>query len=411
MDQKSDLKQWLDSQTVQYDSYLSPHHSIEEDFIPTRSVNDRPFVPSPKFKQEQYLWFEDGKEELPEMNLKTAKNQWTEPNSAGQIFMPFDLNGQQDHNGFEDVEELGVLGRDWEYFCPECGGNNVYEGPSSQNNNQIPDWESPSLVAKITEARENEQGDIDYCIDCESVWKKPALDFTVKTSDKLKLQTDYEKAKALWYKNAWESVQPVDTEADNSNKFKKAHMQKLGVARTCPQCYRSDSLVEVNKVDVYGYVSVDDQNVEWSDSDYGDDYEFVAAECSQCAWHTNSPHWVDELGYDNRKNAAKIAALISVDWDDDGEAVPSLVEVPFEVLQTELDGGGQVADWLSDNYGWSVNGWEFIDHPDDLGDDQSPLWHEGGRKFANQSLGEKVALYGHAEPDQWWFPESNKNEK
>jgi hypothetical protein len=265
MDQISDLKQWLDSQRVKSEKALSPHHNGEEDFMPESLANE-PFVPSPKFKQERYLWHEDGKDEHPEMNL-----------------------------------------------------NRVAE-------------------------------------------KEP--------------MTDYEKAKALWYKNAWESVQPVNTEMDSSNTFKKAH-RKLAIARTCPQCYSSDDLYEENRVTVFGHLSVDNEDVQWYDSETADDYEFVAINCYQCNWRTTNPNWLQELGYDNRKNSAKTAALISVDWDDDGEAVPSLVEVPFEVLQTELDGGGQVADWLSDNYGWTVNGWDFVDHPDDIGEDQSPLWHEG----------------------------------
>lgn len=272
MDQISDLKQWLDSQRVKSDQALSPHHSDEKDFVPKPMANGSSFVPSPKFKEERYLWHEDGKNEHPEMNLRD----------------------------------------------------------------------------RVAE-------------------KKP--------------MTDYEKAKALWYKNAWESVQPVNTEIDNSNTFKKANMRKTAIRRTCPNCHSPDYLQIESNTTVWENITVDNQSdMDYQDSDYGD-YEFVRVFCNnyetQCNWSSNDPNWMTELGYDNRKNVAKTAALISVDWDDDGEAVPSLVEVPFELLQTELDGGGQVADWLTENYGWMVNDWKFVDHPDDIGEDQSPLWHEG----------------------------------
>ena len=72
-------------------------------------------------------------------------------------------------------------------------------------------------------------------------------------------------------------------------------------------------------------------------------------------------------GMPTASSVQKKASLINVDWDDDGEATPSLVEVPLEVLETELDGQGAVADWLSDNYGWMVNGWSFVDEPEDVG--------------------------------------------
>jgi hypothetical protein len=72
-------------------------------------------------------------------------------------------------------------------------------------------------------------------------------------------------------------------------------------------------------------------------------------------------------GMPTASSVQKKASLVNVDWDDDGEATPSLVEVPLEVLETELDGQGAVADWLSDNYGWLVNGWSFVDEPEDVG--------------------------------------------
>jgi hypothetical protein len=116
MEQISDLKQWLDSQRVKSENPLSPHHTVEDDFTFNNGSHNTPFVPSPKFKEDRYLWYEDGKNEHPEMNLD-----------------------------------------------------------------------------RVAE-------------------KEP--------------MTDYEKAKALWYKNAWESVQPVNTEADNSNTFKKAKIAR-----------------------------------------------------------------------------------------------------------------------------------------------------------------------------------------
>ena len=350
MNQISDLKQWLDSQTVKSDRSLSPHHSEESDFSNSPSAVDRPFVPSPKFKPDQYLWFEDGKNDHPEMNIvagqlsdyEKAKALWYK--NAWESVQP--VNTEMDNsNTFKkaNMRKIAVY-----RTCPQCYSADdlvteervtVFQGLYVENENDIR-WQ------------DSEQSD------------------------------DYEFIAAHCNKCGWSSTNPNWTSELAYDNRKNAKLIKTAIARTCPQCHRSDSLVEVNKVDVWGYVSVDNQDVEWSDSEYGDNYEFVAAECSMCNWQTTSPNWVDELGYDNRKNVAKTAALVSVDWDDDGEAVPSLVEVPFEVLQTELDGGGQVADWLTENYGWMVNGWDFVDHPDDIGEDQSPLWHEGSHDQA-----------------------------
>jgi hypothetical protein len=92
---------------------------------------------------------------------------------------------------------------------------------------------------------------------------------------------------------------------------------------------------------------------------------------------TRVPDLLESPVADPNYQHPKVSALVSVDWDDDGEAKPSLIDIPLEILEQELDGGGQVANWLSNTYGWMVNDWKFVDHPDDLGDDQSPLWHEG----------------------------------
>lgn len=48
---------------------------------------------------------------------------------------------------------------------------------------------------------------------------------------------------------------------------------------------------------------------------------------------------------------------VSVEWDTDGEDVedlPTIIAVPNEI---EYD---DVADWLSDNYGWCVYGWRVL---------------------------------------------------
>ena len=46
--------------------------------------------------------------------------------------------------------------------------------------------------------------------------------------------------------------------------------------------------------------------------------------------------------------------LILVDWDDDGENLPTKVKVPTDIDDWE------VADYLSDTYGFCVNGWYEI---------------------------------------------------
>ena len=46
--------------------------------------------------------------------------------------------------------------------------------------------------------------------------------------------------------------------------------------------------------------------------------------------------------------------LILVDWDDDGENLPTKVKVPTDIDDED------VADYLSDTYGFCVNGWYDI---------------------------------------------------
>ena len=46
--------------------------------------------------------------------------------------------------------------------------------------------------------------------------------------------------------------------------------------------------------------------------------------------------------------------LILVDWDDDGENLPTKVKIPTDIDDWE------VADYLSDTYGFCVNGWYEI---------------------------------------------------
>ena len=46
--------------------------------------------------------------------------------------------------------------------------------------------------------------------------------------------------------------------------------------------------------------------------------------------------------------------LILVDWDDDGENLPRTVEIPSDIDDED------VADYLSDTYGFCVNGWYDI---------------------------------------------------
>ena len=57
---------------------------------------------------------------------------------------------------------------------------------------------------------------------------------------------------------------------------------------------------------------------------------------------------------------AKISTfMVSVEWDTDGEDVkdlPTIIAVPNEI---EYD---DVADWLSDHYGWCVYGWRILQH-------------------------------------------------
>ena len=46
--------------------------------------------------------------------------------------------------------------------------------------------------------------------------------------------------------------------------------------------------------------------------------------------------------------------FIMVDWDDDGENLPTKVKIPTDIDDED------VADYLSDTYGFCVNGWYDI---------------------------------------------------
>lgn len=46
--------------------------------------------------------------------------------------------------------------------------------------------------------------------------------------------------------------------------------------------------------------------------------------------------------------------LIMVDWDDDDENLPTRVKIPTDITDED------VADYLSDTYGFCVNGWYEI---------------------------------------------------
>lgn len=58
---------------------------------------------------------------------------------------------------------------------------------------------------------------------------------------------------------------------------------------------------------------------------------------------------------------------VKVAWETDGEAVglPDIVEIPDEVVEDE---GGEIADYLSDNYGWLINGVEILKEKGGKGD-------------------------------------------
>ena len=55
-----------------------------------------------------------------------------------------------------------------------------------------------------------------------------------------------------------------------------------------------------------------------------------------------------------RLNGEENTRLILVDWDDDGENLPTKVKIPTDIDDWE------VADYLSDTYGFCVNGWYEI---------------------------------------------------
>ena len=62
---------------------------------------------------------------------------------------------------------------------------------------------------------------------------------------------------------------------------------------------------------------------------------------------------------------------VKVDWDTeiDGRiltleeaGLPEIVEVPDDVVAEDMtNDNGEIADWLSDNYGWCVNGCFILD--------------------------------------------------
>jgi hypothetical protein len=71
----SDLKQWLTRQKEELgepETRLSPYHDSEADFAPQSAspALSRPSVPPPDYKEDRYLWHEDGKEDYPQMDLQ-----------------------------------------------------------------------------------------------------------------------------------------------------------------------------------------------------------------------------------------------------------------------------------------------------------------------------------------------------
>jgi hypothetical protein len=47
--------------------------------------------------------------------------------------------------------------------------------------------------------------------------------------------------------------------------------------------------------------------------------------------------------------------LVLVSWETDGEDVDLPLEVDVPEMEEE-----EVADWLSDTYGWLVLGWDYV---------------------------------------------------
>ena len=76
---------------------------------------------------------------------------------------------------------------------------------------------------------------------------------------------------------------------------------------------------------------------------YNYDTALLDFECPFCDWS----------GTDNNVHTDKTIRVTDIEWDTDGEN-PEDLDLPSEVAINDDIDEDEIADWLSDNYGWCV---------------------------------------------------------
>lgn len=123
----SDLKQWLDSQSESLrapETALSPYHDTEDDFMPKTpsAASQRPAVLSPNYKEDRYLWHEDGKDDYPQMDL--AKQAYrggpAEPTRYDRVIQSLEQEGPATRE--ELAARLGIEDPSWDMLSYSIGG-------------------------------------------------------------------------------------------------------------------------------------------------------------------------------------------------------------------------------------------------------------------------------------------------
>lgn len=100
-------------------------------------------------------------------------------------------------------------------------------------------------------------------------------------------------------------------------------------------------LVETAPYDVQVYSSLENFQFDWN--------------ADNLSYPSNS--YIRIIDEPEEGQAEMSTFTVSVEWDTDGEDVedlPTIIAVPNEIENDD------VADWLSDHYGWCVYGWRVL---------------------------------------------------
>lgn len=203
----SDLKQWLDSEAEamgEPETALSPYHDTVDDFSP-KSLSDapsRPSVDSPSYKEEHYLWHEDGKDDYPQMDRLAA-------------FDPSLWEKQEQPEDQHELKERPV--------CPECGRRSMQSDTGDRRRCFNCGWmgKAADMVPTLRDLDGDRAQDIEY--------QKQKRDNELSTGrigavgealpetegqeeGESEDEDAYEKSKRMWYEGIWSEVTPASSE-------------------------------------------------------------------------------------------------------------------------------------------------------------------------------------------------------